>query len=178
LRDLKYAGIGSRDTPKDILLRMTRFAKCASNDGYVLRSGAAAGADEAFECGSTNSEIYLPVYNFRNSKSSLHEISKDCILLAKQFHPSWNRLSDFAKLLIARNGYQILGYDLNSPSKFVICWTQDGCEDGSKTTALTGGTGQALRIATHFNVPIFNMQRSDWINRFIEFNNELNASDE
>lgn len=49
--------------------------------------------------------------------------------------------------LQARNSYQILGLDLNTPSNFVICWTKNG--KGS------GGTGQAIRIARAYNIPIF-----------------------
>lgn len=45
--------------------------------------------------------------------------------------------------------YQVLGYDLKTPSDMVICWTKDG--------GASGGTGQALRIAKDYNIPIYNL---------------------
>ena len=67
--------------------------------------------------------------------------------IAKEFHPAWDKLSPAAKKLQARNCYQVLGYDLETPSQFVVCWTPRG--SGS------GGTGQAIRIAKSHNIPIF-----------------------
>ena len=55
--------------------------------------------------------------------------------------------------------YQILGMGCKSPSAMVVCWTPDGST--GITTARTGGTGQALRIAFAHGVPIFNLQRRD-----------------
>ena len=49
---------------------------------------------------------------------------------------------------MARNSYQVLGYDLNTPSSFIVCYTKNG--------KLTGGTAQALKIAKDYNIPIFN----------------------
>ena len=50
---------------------------------------------------------------------------------------------------MGRNGYQVLGYDLKTPSKFLICWTKDGKE--------TGGTAQAMRIAKDYKIPVYNL---------------------
>ena len=36
-----------------------------------------------------------------------------------------------------------------TPVKFIVAWTENG--------ALKGGTAQALRIATAFNIPIINL---------------------
>jgi hypothetical protein len=49
---------------------------------------------------------------------------------------------------MARNYRQIIGKDAQN-SEFVICWTKDG--------ESSGGTGQALRIAAHHNIPIHNL---------------------
>lgn len=54
-----YTGIGSRNTPPDILDIMFRLAGKLASEGYVLRSGGAQGADDAFEQGAADStEIY------------------------------------------------------------------------------------------------------------------------
>ncbi len=55
----------------------------------------------------------------------------------------------WSKKLHARNCFQILGYDLNSPSEFIICWTKSG--------KLVGGTAQGLRIAIKYNIKIYNL---------------------
>lgn len=49
---------------------------------------------------------------------------------------------------MGRNSYQVLGKDLCLPCDFILCWTQNG--------RIEGGTGQALRIARHFKIPVFN----------------------
>jgi len=67
--------------------------------------------------------------------------------IAAIYHPYWNNLSYGAKKLLARNVYQVLGYDLQTPSSFIVCWTKDG--KGS------GGTGQAIRIAKAYGIPVF-----------------------
>ena len=64
-----YAGIGSRETPKNICLYMTAIAKRLASLGYTCNSGGADGADSAFERGAViNRQIFLPWdgFNKRN----------------------------------------------------------------------------------------------------------------
>lgn len=149
-----YTGIGSRRTPKDILRYMKTFAVFLGTKGVILRSGGADGADTAFEIGCSyvngKKEIYLPWKNFNNNKSKFYNISNEAMKIAEKFHPAWNKLSDGARKLHSRNVYQILGYDLNTPTNLVICWS-----DGS------GGTEQALRIAKHWKIKIYNLFNND-----------------
>jgi len=46
-----YSGIGSRSTPENILHMMGDVAYRLANKGWILRSGGADGADNAFEQG-------------------------------------------------------------------------------------------------------------------------------
>ena len=46
-----YTGIGSRNTPKEVLELMKTIGKYLGCLGYELRSGGADGADSAFESG-------------------------------------------------------------------------------------------------------------------------------
>lgn len=146
-----YAGIGSRETPHDILSIFVSIGGFLAKRGYTLRSGAAKGADQAFELGCDlflgKKEIYLPWAGFEDSASSL--IVKDPLAfqIAEEYHPSWKTLSQTAQKLLARNTHQILGWDLRSPCNFVVCWTKGG-KGG-------GGTGQAIRIAVDKGIPIF-----------------------
>lgn len=143
-----YAGIGSRETPPHILKHMQGLGRRFAASGYVLRSGGADGADKAFEAGcdelSGNKEIYLPWRFFNGNESPLYEVSKEAMDLARRFHPKWSGLSHQSRLLIARNGYQVLGLDLNTPVDFISYWTPGG--------KILGGTGQALRIAKHYGI--------------------------
>lgn len=146
-----YAGIGSRSTPKHVQEYFYNIAAFLSTKGFTLRSGGAQGADIALELGCNrvngDKEIYLPWRYFEKSNSNLIVTNPKAYEIAKQFHPYWDNLSEGAKKLQARNSHQVLGVDLETPSQFVLCWTKDG--KGS------GGTGQALRIARHYDIPVF-----------------------
>lgn len=146
-----YTGIGSRETPIEILSVFTKVGKFLANKGYILRSGHAEGADSAFEYGcdlaSGNKEIYLPWNGFEGSDSKLIVNDSNAFEIAEKFHPYWHNLKQGARKLQARNSHQVLGWDLETPSKFIICWTKNG--SGS------GGTGQAIRIAKAYDIPIF-----------------------
>lgn len=146
-----YAGIGSRETPDNVLACFVKLAAYLSIKGFTLRSGGAAGADRAFEEGCNKvkgkKEIYLPWYGFEKSDSKLVVSDAKAFELGKKFHPNWDRLSDGAKKLQARNCHQVLGADLETPSRLIVCWTKNGSGQG--------GTGQALRIAKYYNIPVF-----------------------
>jgi len=148
-----YAGIGSRETPKEYLLLMEKVAEYLAKKDYVLRSGHADGADMAFENGCDRfggkKEIYLPWQGFNGSNSKFIVSDKRAFELAEQFHLYWYNLKDGARKLQARNSHQILGNDLQTKSDFILCWTKNG--KGS------GGTGQAIRIAKHYEISVFDM---------------------
>lgn len=157
-----YTGIGSRETPADILSLMTQLAALLGKAGWTLRSGAAAGADSAFEAGSlaanATREIYLPFAGFRGHKSPLNTVSDQALRRAEATHPAWGQLNRTARLLHARNVYQVLGPSLSVPSDMVICWTPDGCESESTRSIRTGGTGTAIALADRASVPVFNLK--------------------
>lgn len=151
--NLCYTGIGSRETPISYLIILRHLASKLADIGYTLRSGGANGADLACEEGCDQSEgqkeIYIPWKGFNNSSSELYAISNTHYTVAKLFHPNWEHLKDSVKKLHARNVSQIIGQNLDLCSAFVICYTPNG-KGG-------GGTGQALRIAKHFDIPIFDI---------------------
>jgi hypothetical protein len=125
---------------------MTHIARFLGSKGWTLRSGGAIRADQAFEDGARRKEIFRPN----------HRLPEEAFTIAARYHPKWSDLPDYEKRLHARNTLQILGSRCDDPSAFVLCWTPDGSV--GKTTAKTGGTGQALRIAHAYNVPIFNLR--------------------
>lgn len=161
-----YTGIGSRNIPTNIQQKFIIYGKAFAQLNFVLRSGAAAGADTAFEigCDASNGEkeIYLPWKDFRNHSSSLHYISPEALHLASDIYgPSWRYAKKTTKLFMARNMYQVSGLHLDAPSKFVVCWTPDGCNSKRTRKKTTGGTGQAISYADELDIPIFNLYNTE-----------------
>jgi len=153
-----YTGIGSRNISDEISEEMTEIAQILSKNGYTLRSGGAEGSDTAFEKGAgDNKEIYLPWKGFNNNESMLYNISYQALELASEIHKNWKYLTPPVRKLMARNCYQVLGEDLQTPSDFVVCWTKDGCETNDKRTQKTSGTGQAISLADKNNIKVYNM---------------------
>lgn len=142
-----YTGVGSRETPQNVLVLMKAIAVKMAMLNYTLRSGGAQGADSAFESGAGhNKKIYY---------------AKDCtpeaMAISARFHPAWHRCSEAARKLHGRNAFQVLGETLDVPSSYCICWTRDGCISHSTRNINTGGTGTAISIAEAYQVPIVNL---------------------
>jgi hypothetical protein len=167
-----WAGIGSRETPLELKPTIQRVVEICNDRGLIMRSGAAPGADSFFEEHSlpTLREIYLPWRGFNGNTSSLYQITDEALAMAEKYHPGWYRLSQGAKKLMARNCYQVLGFDLNTPVDFIVCWTRDG--------KASGGTGQAIRLATDYNIPVFNLKNSDALINFFKHVQKINLQHE
>lgn len=164
---MHYAGIGSRKLPQQYYGLFESLGYYLAILGWTLHSGHADGSDISFENGCNqakgNKEIYLPWYRFNGSNSNLIVKDPRAFDIAEEFHPTFNDLNSAVQKLMARNSHQVLGKDLNTPVKFILCYTPP-----------KGGTTQALRIAKHYNIPIFNLYDYKNINDFIlEFNEFL-----
>lgn len=156
-----YTGVGSRKTPWEVGEVMIAFARAMAENGLILRSGGAKGADLAFEGGAGFlKETYRPEDAVGDKEA--HEI-------AGRFHPLWHKLDSNIKLFHARNVYQVLGAKLCVPSEFLICWTPDGCIRHSDRNIDTGGTGTAISVAELYEVPIINIKRTDHIEAVKKF---------
>lgn len=166
-----YAGIGARETPPEILTLMTAIGKLLDDRGYVLRSGGAEGADEAFNegtSGMSRPELFLPWHGFNGKVLTAENTPTtaqlgNALKMAEQYHPNWSACSAGARKMMTRNCFQVLGLDLDSPSKFVICWTKDG--------KASGGTGQAIRIAQDKKIRCYNLHDPDTRGIFYEMLN-------
>jgi hypothetical protein len=156
-----YTGIGSRETPVEILEQMTILGRYLAAQGHYVRSGHAIGADYAFEQGALkNCLVYLPWQGFGDrdhpmlGSSIVVPANSQYDEMINKFHPNGSKLSNGARALMRRNSCQVLGLKLDSPVKAVICWTPNA--SGS------GGTGQALRIARHYSIPVIDMANSKY----------------
>lgn len=183
---LVYTGAGSRDTPRPIGATLTALARTLALRGYTVRVGGARGADLDFEVGAAQCgggiELYLPWPGFceREARAAgllrprfafhmLHEPSAAAYDLAARHHPAWDALPPKHRALHARNGHELLGADLDAPSRFLVCWTADGADADHPPTPRTRGTGQAIRIAIAYRVPVFNLARPETYDRIQRF---------
>ena len=91
-----YAGIGSRETPTEILKLFEKVGYFLAKKNFILRSGHAPGADISFERGADKAngkkEIFLPWRNFEGSDSNLIVSDERTFEIAKRFHPYWHNL--------------------------------------------------------------------------------------
>lgn len=185
-----YTGIGSRNTPYHIQQLIIKIAYKLAGMGYTLRSGAARGADSAFERGAShwfedNGESYpapaslMQIYIPWDSFVSIPQDYGDCYVslarqktkydaekIASEIHPAWERCSRGAKALHSRNIYQVLGVNLTKPSSFLIAYAEPAKDGGVK-----GGTATAWNLAKKYNVPCFNLYLDQDRKRLEEFLN-------
>lgn len=139
---LYYAGIGSRRrTPDYILNMMTILASKLEEKGYILRTGHAQGADQAFEAGVIHDE-HKEIFTAKDA-------TPQAIAMASGYHEFWDNCDAHTKKLHGRNAMIILGKKFKEPVKFVICYTPDG--------KFSGGTGLAMKIAETHKILIFNL---------------------
>ena len=168
-RPLYVAGIGARITSTYLMERLRQLAIYLASCGFILRSGGAEGADTACEigalCGGSQVELWLPWPNYRDRICPGFYPDIQHFEIAATLHPVWEHLPRYTKYLHARNVGQILGQDCNTPVEFVICWTADGCESEATRTKHTGGTGTAITLASRHNIPVFNLQNDDTMER-------------
>ena len=153
---LTYAGIGSRQTPPQVLADMKTIAAWLARCGWHLHSGGAQGADTAFASGAPIDQRtqFLPWPRFQDLAGP------DCITLnsgqmarcqthASYVHPAWHRCSLYARKLHARNVAIMSGPTTRTPVAAVVCWTPGG--------AISGGTGMGIRIAHQLSIPVLNL---------------------
>lgn len=158
-----YAGVGSRKTPKHILTLMQLIAFKLAEQGWILRSGAAEGADTAFYRGveeyvaktphakiENHAEIYIPWSTFGmfdlSKHPEVHVLANYDYTKANEIAatvvPHWENCNIAAKSLHSRNVFQVVGTSFKNPSKMLICWAPHDLEGNIK-----GGTRTAWVLA-------------------------------
>jgi hypothetical protein len=158
-----WAGIGSRETPKQIMDKMVKIAYHLGQKDYWCRTGAARCADQAFGVGKPDKTIlYLPWRKYEETwvdtvtkvgaKIGCFEPTVDALSIAKDYHPGWSVCSVGAQRLHGRNSHIVLGKQLDSLVQFIVYWA---LTDGYGNPL--GGTGQAIRIAKSYSIPTYNL---------------------
>lgn len=167
---MTYAGIGSRETPQDVLDVMTKAATYLESLGYTLRSGGAEGADTAFEKGVKSKKQIFKGFDKTGDteKKIAHEIhpnlqgamegsKKRAVAKGKDGERSAKAVEN----LMARNTNQIFGNKLDTPVDFVLAYDPSGWT-GKGPRPVKGGTLQAIDMAARKGIPVINMADPNW----------------
>lgn len=175
----RYAGIGSRETPDYEYKLQRSLSNILTELGYGLSSGGCPkGGDIASFQGAyqhktfdkSNHRIYLSW----NGMSELYHDPAIGIYDAQRFanyeeasaiglatRGSWNGLGRGGIAHHTRNVYQILGDDLCTPVKFVLCWAIPVGKAGQ----VKGGTGTAVKLALSRGIPVWNLYHAEYRDR-------------
>lgn len=171
-----YAGIGSRETPKELEIEIGNVGSYLSECGYILRSGNARGSDKWFSNGCDSvggrSEIILPFKGYGGGhKNEIIIQNKKLLKQATEIMKSikhksytWNaKNTPYHR----RNVFQILGVNLNTPVKFVICYTGTGAESENDVISMgeNSGTSMAMVLADRLDIPVINMYNDGWVEK-------------
>lgn len=178
-----FAGVGSRETPDDILELMRLISQALYAQGYALSSGDAEGADTAFYEGALMSphyhqlgaRIYLAWNGVRNRyhdpNNYFYDASKfptweSANSIALECRGSWEGLKRGGIAMHTRNVFQIMGQMLTDPVKSIIYW---GIPVG-KSEKVKGGTNTALQLAIKCDIPIrINLYTDEGMERTTKF---------
>lgn len=175
---MEYATlVGSRDLHFYAYMLMRLAGEMTVDAGVRPRSGLAPGADSAAYEGARRSkrfaeigfDNYLPnarmfdTYRYGNRRpnpeqriydattfTATYEQAREHALAARG---SFNGLGSDGILLHTRNSFQVLGHEMDKPSKFVLCWA----EPSGKQGRVKGGTNTAVMIGRRYQIPVRNM---------------------
>lgn len=160
-----FAGVGSRETPEEVLALMRRISQALYTQGYALSSGDAEGADTAFYEGTLLSpyyhqlgaRIYLAWNGVRNRyhdpKNYFYDASRfptwmSANSIAEELHAAWEKCGRGARAMHSRNVYQVMGHTLTDPISALIYWAKPV----GKTEKVSGGTNGALQLSIKYGI--------------------------
>jgi len=164
-----YAGVGSRKITTEGAARMKKAVEILNAEGYKANTGDASGADAIVRENANG----LTIFTAKDATTRTRKI-------AKEIHPDWNALVEGAKKkakkagkdsekaasyvidLMARNTNQVFGKSLKTPVDFLLVWTSDGITSYEDRSVDTGGTGQAIELASRKNIPVINLLNDNW----------------
>ena len=172
----KVACFGSRQTPPNVLSLMEELGAFIAQNGGLVASGHAQGADQAFERGASSVDptrvlVCLPWRGYERNVpispgagvSVLTELPKthreNLLAMAKQHHGAWHRLSRGGKLL---QGCNMLIGEL---AQFGLCYLNHD-RPGK------GGSGQCWRYLRSCGVPVVDFAVPGVVDTWRAFLNE------
>lgn len=149
---IAVAAIGSRETPDSILSLMEKTGAWLARKGYIVKSGNATGADQAWARGVNSVDPTSLVLSLPWPSYETQAIRKGNMLVltypewmrekAKQLHPAWDRLGQGGEKLMIRN------IDIIHGVRQTLCWMNP---------VKQGGTGQGVRYSLELGIPVLNL---------------------
>lgn len=178
----RYAGIGSRETPEDILCIQFRLGKTLCDIGWHGLSGEAPGPDQVYHEGAKQSRRYKEVgftafLPWSGFEKAWHDPSKGYWDLKRTgfIKRAWwlgigargtdAGLKQGGIAMHSRNAHQILDVDMRSPVQFVSCYARPKGKEGH----VHGGTGTAVALAMHFHIEVLNLYTDEAMGRALAF---------
>jgi hypothetical protein len=169
-----YAGLGDQNTPESVLAQMAELARDLEAQGWTLRVDGTPKPGNSFKDQAPRHELHLPCKGFDNQESKYVLWPKDpnyekARLIAKEFNPVFDTLPKGVQAILAAKVTALLGLDLKSHVKFLICWSPDGAEHASQKSAKTGFMGMPVALASAAGIRIFNLYHVDAAPRLRDF---------
>lgn len=145
-----YSGVGMREPEQVAELVISRIAKIASNDGFVLRSGKAKGVDRLF--GSNHSGPKELITDKLDVMPEAYEI-------ASRNHGAWELCDERTRKIHALNVMIYLGPRLDAPVSFNLVWSTADIES-------PGGSALGMRVCREFDITTFNLRNPHELTAF------------
>lgn len=192
-----YTGVGSRETPTVVLDLMREMARIFAGKGLTLRSGAADGADQAFELGwldwyvkqtpwpgpgEQRAELYLPWNGFNKhddygcfsanmSLAILRKVS-EAQEIAKSLHPAWDAVKKDGTPVLSQAAKKLHTRNVYQ----VLGQTLDepsrflvGYAKLDKQGNPKGGTATAMKLAERYGVTVYNLYKDEHFMKFDDY---------
>ncbi len=146
-----YTGMGARN-PKNTIKEVIEYiAATLAEKDFILYSGGSPGCQVCFEkgCDKKNGmkNIFIPWKDYNNSNSPLISWGRKLTSATEPLVNDWKRMAPEVRYLHIRNTQMLLGYNLDKPSKLIICWFP----------YLSYEYGTIVNYANLFHIPIFNI---------------------
>lgn len=164
-----YAVIANKDPDQNSQEVVKRIVTKLSEHGFIARCSGMEGIEEIPEKLNVSHELHLPWKNFDQKQSKFTYNNPLVQGIAKKFHPTWDSLKLVIQSFLSKNVRLLCGYQGNSLSLFMLCWSADGVESAKDKTFDTGSVGHAICVAAAHHIPVFNIAKPDAEERLYKY---------
>lgn len=158
------AVVGNREADPALLDKAKVLVKMLAKEGFVIRAGGMDGLEKSIEESAGDMlELHLPWRNFDQRDSKFSSSSPMIMSLTRHFVTAVN----FEKMPLPVKGFlakitrTILGSHANSPVLAVLVCSEDAAESPSEVTSRTGNAGHAIKVASYWRIPVFNLKNPE-----------------
>lgn len=159
------AGIGRRDLTRSQHAYLESVGIHLAEQGHILTTGNAQGADQAFALGASIVnpdlvELYLPWPRYEVKKAipgqtfwTADQARPEHVDVARRAHPAWDHLKDGVRKLLVRNAMIIMRWG----EPVIAVYAFPNTEKRG-----WGGTGHGIRCAALVGVPVYLLNEQRW----------------